>query len=151
MKKINLMAVCTLFFLAAFSQSPNSVVQWSYNAVKKGDKNYEIVLTAKLAAGWHIYSQYMSEGGPVPTKIQFKKNPLVQPIGAIKEIGALQTNYDKNFEMNVKYFSNKVDFVQKASLKSNVKTKLSGEVEYMVCNDEKCLPPAKQTFTLSIQ
>jgi len=59
--------------------------------------------------------------------------------------------HDQYFNVDVKYFNNKVDFVQTVTLKADAKTSVSGTVEYMVCNDEECLPPKKVPFDLKLQ
>ena len=137
-----------VFFAKAQTENP---VKWSYAATKKGDKMYQVVLTAALPKPWHIYSQSTPDGGPRPTKISFQKNPLLVAEGAIKENGALKTTHDPNFGVDVKYYADKVEFVQLIKLKSAAKTNVSGTIEYMVCNDEKCLPPTKQSFDIKLQ
>jgi hypothetical protein len=126
-------------------------VNWSYSATKTGDKTYEVHLTATIGSPWHIYSSTMAEGGPVPTTISFTKNPLISLNGKIKEVGTLIEKYEEVFEMKVKYYEGKVDFVQVVKLKGNGKTNLNGKIEYMVCTDEQCLPPLTQTFTIALK
>ena len=125
-------------------------VNWSFQAVKKADKQYDIVLTANVEAPWHIYSQFVKKG-PIPTTIEFKTNPLVQIKGAAKELGKLEKSFDKNFDAEISYFSGKVQFVQSVTLKVASKTKLSGTIDYTVCNDEKCLPPISIPFEVVLQ
>ena len=128
-----------------------SPVKWTFAAKKKADKTYEVVATASLPKTWHIYSQATPKGGPVPTKLTFKKNPLLIIDGVAKESGALKTMHDQVFDVDVKYFNDKVDFVQVVKLKTAATTSVSGTVEYMLCNDEKCLPPTKQNFDVKLQ
>ena len=149
MKKIFL----ALFLLACSMQSQAqkiSPVKWTYQAVKKADKQYDIIITANVDAPWHIYSQFVKKG-PVPTTVQFAKNPLVVLKGATKEVGNLEKKFDKNFGAVIGSFGGKVQFIQPIMLKVTTKTKLSGTIEYMVCNEEKCLPPTKQSFEVDIQ
>jgi len=124
---------------------------WTFSAIKKSDKQYDLVMSATIDAPWHLYSQFMKQGGPVPTKFTFKPNPIVKLEGAVKEKGKAEKFFDKNFNMQVTYFAGKVDFIQTIILKVASKTKISGEVEYMTCNDEKCLPPVKLPFEIDIQ
>ncbi|MEY3538675.1 MAG: hypothetical protein RL188_92 [Bacteroidota bacterium] len=143
----------TLFLLiAAFQMQAQKLtpVKWSYQAVKTGDKQYNIVLTANVDAPWHIYSQFVKKG-PVPTTVQFAKNPLVVLNGTTKEQGKLEKKLDKNFGAVIGSFGGKVQFVQAITLKVATKTKLTGTIEYMVCNEERCLPPTKQSFEVDIQ
>lgn len=149
MKKVFVFLFSILIALSTNAQKLNPV-KWTFEAVKKGDKQYDINFIAAIDAPWHIYSQFVKKG-PVPTSIQIKKNPLVQFKGSVKEIGSLEKKFDKNFGAEIAYFSNKVQFVQSVTLKVASKTKLTGEIEYMVCNDERCLPPTKVPFEVTIQ
>lgn len=142
----------TLFFITAAAMAQKSdPVQWNFTAVKKADKTYDVTFSATVSKPWHIYSQTTPKGGPVPTKITYKTNPLVVVNGTAKENGALKKLHDKFFGVDVKYFSDKVDFVQTVTLKANAKTNIAGTIEYMVCNDEECLPPKKVPFDLKLQ
>ena len=79
------------------------------------------------------------------------KNPLVVINGTTKEVGNLEKKFDKNFDAVIGSFGGKVQFIQAVTLKVNTKTKLTGTIEYMVCNEERCLPPTKQSFEVDIQ
>jgi len=134
----------------AIGQMQNPV-NWNYEAKKKSADTYEIILTANVDNPWHIYSQNTGKGGPIPTTISFKGNPLVVKSGTVKEIGKLEKVYDKNFGTNVLFYSEKVQFVQTVKVKGGIKTNMSGTIEYMVCDDSKCLPPVKKSFDLKLQ
>jgi hypothetical protein len=127
------------------AQTPYS---WSFRAQKTADKTYEIHCTAEVNAPWHTYSQFTPDGGPLPTKFSFVKNPLCNLDGAVKENGKMVTKHETAFGVDVKYFEGTVDFVQCVKLKGNATTNFSGSVEFMVCNDEQCLPPTTQKFNL---
>jgi thiol:disulfide interchange protein DsbD len=145
-----LMLVALLVTVGAMAQIKDPV-QWSYSAKKKADKVYEVVISARLPKPWHIYSQTTPDGGPVPTKITFKANPLVTTEGKVKEVGALKVEHDQSFGVDVKSYYDKVDFVQTVKLKGNVKTNIVAAVEYMVCDDSQCLPPTTKSFDIKLQ
>ncbi len=149
MKKIFFGILIT--FIACNAKTQSTPVKWDFAAVKKTEKVYELTITATVPKPWHIYSQTTPDGGPVPTSFSFKKNPLITLTGTPKEIGKLKTVHDENFGIDVKYYSNEVEFVQTINLKASVKTNVSGTVDYMVCNDEKCLPPMKASFDIKLQ
>jgi len=149
MKKIFL-GLCLLAFAFQSQSQKLAPVKWAYQAVKTGDKKYNIVITANVDAPWHIYSQFVKKG-PVPTTVQFAKNPLVLINGTTKEVGNLEKKFDNNFGAVIGSFGGKVQFIQAVTLKVNTKTKLTGTIEYMVCNEEICLPPTKQSFEVDIQ
>jgi thiol:disulfide interchange protein DsbD len=91
------------------------------------------------------------DNGPVPTAVSFKKNPLLSLNGSVKENGKLKTDHDEVFGVDVKYYADKVEYVQSVKLKSAVKTNITGTVKYMVCNDKLCLPPKTIPFNIQLQ
>ena len=150
MKRITLTLFSVVITAIAIGQMKNPV-SWDYAAKKKTANTYEVTLTATVEHPWHIYSQNTGKGGPVPTTVSFKTNPLVIKSGSVKEIGKLEKVFDKNFNTNVLFYSNQVQFVQTVKVKGNAKTNLSGMIEYMVCDDSQCLPPVKKSFELKLQ
>ena len=148
MNKILFLIVASLFSLATMAQVKDPV-KWTATS-RKSALGTEIVFTATMPKPWHIYSQFTGEGGPVATNFSFSKNPLVTMEGKAKEVGKLKEQYDKLFDTKVKYFADKVEFVQPVKVKGNVKTNLNVTVEYMTCDDTQCLPPTKKTFTVSL-
>lgn len=147
MKKFFCLLLAVFISLVGFSQNP---VTWSYEVNKKSAGVYEVVLTAELGATWHIYSQYTGNPGLFAAKFSFKPNPLIKKDGVVKEIGKPEKHYNPDTQVEEKYFSGKVQFIQLVKVKSNTKTNISGTVEYVVCNDNRCLPKSKKTFDLKI-
>jgi hypothetical protein len=76
---------------------------------------------------------------------------LLTLAGDAKEIGKLEQHFEELFGVDVKQFSNQVDFVQLVELKATAKTSLNGSIRYMTCNDRECLPPRIQKFTIAIR
>ena len=150
MRQLFLTVVAAVSTLLCFSQVKQPA-KWDFTAKKINATTYEIHLTANLEGGWHIYSQTTPDGGPVATKIKFTANPLITIEGAAKEVGKLEKKHEAIFDVDVKQFSNKVDFVQLVKLKGKVKTNITGSVDYMTCNDRECLPPTNQKFSIAIQ
>src|SRR6478735_3416189 len=111
MKRIFLAIVFLTVVLSSFAQAENPV-SWSYEAKKKSADTYEVIITATISQPWHLYSQNTENGGPIPTKIVFKANPLISKTGAVKEVGKLEKNFDKSFGVNVLFYADKVQFVQ---------------------------------------
>ena len=149
MKKILFALVITMSVVTVFAQTEDPV-SWKFESRKKAEGVYELVMTATVEKPWHIYSQYTGKG-PIPTKFTFKANPLVTLDGKTKEVGKMEKVNDPNFKSEVLYFSNGVQFIQTVKLKAKVKTNVAGNVEFMVCNDEQCLPPVKKSFDIKLQ
>lgn len=142
--------ISILLLLLATGGAAQDKVKWQYAAAKKSNDLYEIRLSASLQRGWHIYSQATPEGGPVPTKITFMKNPLLTLEGAVQEYGKKQQKYEEVFEVMTSYYASKVEFVQLVRLKKSARTSIGVAVEYMICSNEQCLPPTTQKFTVAL-
>lgn len=150
MTKFAILLAMVLLSAASFAQVKKPV-KWNFTAKKINATTYEVHLTATLDNGWHLYSQTTPDGGPIPTAIAFTKNPLVNLQGSAKEVGKLEQHFESLFGVDVKQFSNTVNFVQTVKLRGNVKTTLNGTVEYMSCNDKECLPPATEKFSVELK
>jgi DsbC/DsbD-like thiol-disulfide interchange protein len=150
MKRLFLVAALAAIATVSFAQIKEPV-KWSFSSTKKDASTYEIRMTATIDNGWHIYSQTTPDGGPVPTSIEFVKNPLLTLDGKVKEIGKLEQRHEPLFGVDVKQYSNKVEFVQIVKLKSKAKTVVNGSVEFMTCNDQECLPPGREKFSITLQ
>ncbi|BAV08822.1 protein-disulfide reductase DsbD domain-containing protein [Filimonas lacunae] len=151
MKKTIALFSLLLVLTAGVKAQISDPVKWTFTAKKKAANTYEVVISAVFAKPWHVYSQTTPDGGPIPTKITFKKNPLVTVDGKVKEVGTMKVSHDENFGVDVKYYSEKVDFVQVVKVKGNVKTSVAGIVDYMTCDDSQCLPPTKKEFSIQLQ
>jgi thiol:disulfide interchange protein DsbD len=149
MNRLLLILIAFLTGSASFAQS--DVVEWKFESKKLDDKKYEVKLIAMVKNPWHIYSTTTPDGGPLPTKISFTKNPLTVLDGKIKEVGKLETHFEEVFDVDTKYFNNKVEFVQVVNVRGNAKTNVAGSVEFMACNDKECLPPKSVPFSIALK
>ncbi len=145
MKKL-IFTLSILFFLSASNAQILNPVKFNYSAVKKGNNLYEVHIKTLLEPKWHIYSTKNPKGGAEPTTIKLSDG---KPVGTVKEIGKLKSAYDKEFQVDQKYFESSVDFVQVVKLSSGSKN-ISGNIVYMVCNDKQCLPPKDVEFKIKL-
>ncbi len=145
MKKLFFTLITLLFLSTSFSQILNPV-KFNYTAVKKGLNQYEVHIKTSIQPRWHIYSVRNPEGGAQATEIKIKS---VKTIGAVKETGKMLTGFNKDFNVNEKYYENAVDFVALVKTTPGAK-KLLGTIEYMVCNDRQCLPPKEIPFEVKL-
>ncbi len=121
-------------------------VTFVYTADKISSKVAMLVITAKIKAGWHIYSQKVKAGGPVKTTITFQKSKGYTLIGTTTE-GKPILSQDKTFNMEVGYFENTVVFKQKVKLNAKQLT-VKGIIEYMAGKGTENLPPVSTPFTI---
>ena len=66
-------------------------------------------------------------------------------------VATAHTHFEEVFDIDTKYYNNKVEFVQVVNVKGNAKTNLTGTVEYMACNDRECLPPKSVPFSIALK
>jgi hypothetical protein len=149
MKRHLLFSLALFATTFSFAQSSKQV-QWNYTVKKIADKTYEIHLAATINGDYHLYAQDAGGDGPVATSFTFTPNPLIVLNGKVKESGKLISKYEIAWKHDVKYYEKTVDFVQVIKLKANVKTDLAGKVEFMVCNDKQCLPPADVDIKVNV-
>ena len=121
-------------------------VKWSFSFDKIDEDTYHLVSNAKIDAGWHLYSQTIDEGGPIPTSFTFEEHDNVEYIGSVEESGNAEEKFDPMFEMDVKWFSNEAKFTQVVDVRQ-FPCKINGELEFMVCDDTRCLPPEVVEFS----
>lgn len=149
MKKSILSLFLVLSAWGIMAQSKKEVT-WEFTSKKLADKTYEVHLTARINGDWHLYAQNVGVEGPVPTTFTFTKNPLLAFDGKVKELGKVIKKKEEVWGGVVHYYENAVDFVQVVKIKGSAKTSLAGTVEFMVCNDEKCLPPSEISFSVNV-
>jgi thiol:disulfide interchange protein DsbD len=146
------MKTLLLIILVAFTTNINAQkakVTWKYASKKISEGVYDVTLTASVPSGWHLYSQTTGEG-PVATKFTFNKNALLNTEGKVTEKGKLISVNDKVWGNVQKYYSGTVVFTQRVKLKGKIKTSVTGEIEYMICDDKQCLPPTTEKFVIKL-
>jgi Disulphide bond corrector protein DsbC len=150
MKK--LLTLTLLFSLALTAKAQLNPITWSFSSRKIGDKMYEIEMKATIQNKWHLYSQVQPDDAiAIPTNFTFNPNPLYKLDGKVKESGKLEKYTDKTLGVSANQYSNTVVFTQKIKLKANVRTNVTGSVEYQTCDDEKCLPPKTVNYSIAVR
>jgi hypothetical protein len=146
-----------IFYLAIFSMcfcmktkaQILTPIKWGFAAKRMNDHRAVLFIKAEIDEGWHIYSVNQRDGGPVKTSFRFKKANNYNLLGKVSEPVPI-TKFEKSFQMNVHYFEKEVIFQQKVHLKKN-QIVVMGNLEYMACNDEKCLPPETIDFNIPVK
>lgn len=133
----------SLISMSAYSQVEQPV-HWSFTSKNLGNNEYELIFTADIDEPWHMYSQKI-EMQPPATLFTFAENANVEFIGIVEETESIEV-YDPNFEMMIRYFSHQGVFTQKVRIIGNSLTTIKGTIEFMSCDDTKCLPPTEIDF-----
>ncbi|MCX6234574.1 MAG: thioredoxin family protein [Bacteroidetes bacterium] len=135
------------FFLLASLAGSSQVLQpvkWSFSTKNLGNQEVELVFLATIDSNWHLYSQYI-DSAPPATTFTFEENPGIMRVGKVMESNALE-EYDSSFKMVLKYFTEKAIFTQKIKLLVDKPLTVKGYIDFMSCDNTKCIPPADEEF-----
>jgi thiol:disulfide interchange protein DsbD len=117
-------------------------VKWTFKTKVTGANISELQFVATIDQGWHLYSQHLAGGGPIPTEFKLDKVQGIEQIGTIIEPKPEEV-YDKMFQMKVQYFSTSVTFIQKIKVLTNKPVIVKGTLTFQACNEESCIPGEK--------
>lgn len=136
-----------LYCIPAIAQIQNPV-QFNSEWETISETEAQIIFTGTIDAGWHVYSTELGDGGPISATFNTDKMEGVELDGKLTPQGKEVENFDKMFEMKVRYFENKATFIQKLKITGTTYS-IEGYLEYGACNDENCLPPTAVPFAYS--
>ena len=146
MRKI--LSICLLLIAVVAQAQIQEPVKFKSELKTLAAGEAEIVFTATIDKGWHVYSTDLGEGGPISATFNVEKISGATVVGKLQPKGKEIASYDKLFEMNVRYFESTAQFVQKLKLTGG-DYKIEGFLEFGACNDENCLPPTQVEFNFS--
>jgi thiol:disulfide interchange protein DsbD len=141
MKKIYLFLLLATVSLASVQSQVLDPVKWSTSIKKISETEYDLISKATIEDKWHLYSQVVPDNGPLPTNLTFEENSAYKLVGKAKESKG-HTVHDPVFDMVITFFENTATFTQRVKLTGDKGTTVKGEVEFMVCDDTRCLPPS---------
>ncbi|MBS3806381.1 MAG: thioredoxin family protein [Bacteroidales bacterium] len=114
-------------------------VDWTYQVERGEDQTATLVFKANIDANWHLYSQNFAAGGPIRTTFHFDESPHYKLVGETSEHPEPKEEYDETFGMDVKWFSDQATFRQEVDLQTQKAFDISGNIEYQVCQEDKCV------------
>ena len=146
MRKIYIL-IFSLISISVFSQIYNPVT-WDFSQKEISDSEIQLQFKATIEKGWHLYSQNISDDGPVPTTFTF----IIDKDTSVEKLNepVSKEEFDPNFEMVLKYFSDQVVFTRNVKYEEGEKINISGYVDFMVCDEAQCLPPDYAEFSFNI-
>jgi len=124
-------------------------VKWSFDTKRVNDSEYELLLKAEIDRSWHVYAIDIPEGGPIPTSFTFNPSENYEIVGKLITPEAIE-KYDKAFEMDLRYYDDGAVFRQRIRMLSDKPFEVTGELEFMACDDSRCLPPEYVEFAFSL-
>ena len=147
MRKLCSFLLLMFVVLAAHAQIQDPV-KFKTELKALSDTEGEIIFTAAIDPGWHVYSTNLGDGGPISATFNVDKKNGLELVGKLKPVGNEISTFDKLFQMKVRYFESTAQFVQKIKFIAGTYT-IEGYLEYGACDDESCLPPTQVPFNLS--
>ncbi|MBF90801.1 MAG: thiol:disulfide interchange protein [Flavobacteriales bacterium] len=148
MKKLLSVLVLLLTFFTVSAQFYNPVT-WEFSQENIGGDELELTFTASIEGEWYMYSQHISDDGPVPTTFTFFNEEGIEVLTDVLEPEPVE-EFDSNFDMVLKYFKKKVSFTQRIKSITDSAYTLNGEVMFMTCDPKQCLPPEYVEFSFNI-
>ncbi|MDZ4822528.1 MAG: protein-disulfide reductase DsbD family protein [Flavobacteriales bacterium] len=141
------------FFFHTVSSQIVDPVKWNFTVNMLANNEAQVVATATIEEKWHVYALKVSEDpnaiGPIPTSLKLEVSSNYQTIGKVSE-GKFITHFDPNFDLDLNYFEQSATFTQKIKIKAGKPFKISGEIEYMACDESKCIFPPVLNFSVNI-
>lgn len=153
------MSMKRLLFIFSFFALVNSLygqmfdpVSWETSYKQVSENEFDLIFTATIEDGWVIYSQYLPEADvrPIPTGFYFDEGDHFATSGKVKEGGNIQTKHDKVFDMELTKFYETGIFTQRVKA-TDLSKPITGYLEFMCCNDERCLPPTEVDFSFELK
>lgn len=144
MKKI--LSIIALFCTLTAAVQFANPVKFSVKENKISDSEFEVVFTAKIDAGWHVYGTDIKDGGPTKAEITLEKQVGVKPKGKLQARGNVHRAMDDMFGMEVSFFEGSATFAQAFTITES-QYEVSGYLTYGACNDQNCLPPTDVEFS----
>jgi thiol:disulfide interchange protein DsbD len=156
------MLLAGMMFLSASGAAAQDIstdpITWSIAAKEKTVSSkpggtFIVYLTAKIEAGWHLYSLDQPEGGPKPTRITVPSEQVFEQSGTI-ESPEPNRAHDENFGMETEFFKESVTFTLPLRVAEKAPAgqhKLQVQVRFQTCNDQLCLPPKTVKLELTVE
>ncbi|MDE6116669.1 MAG: thioredoxin family protein [Duncaniella sp.] len=148
-KRISLLLTFIILCIGVSTAQIMTPVRWSAKLNMTDDTHGEVLLTASIGNGWHMYSHEVDPGiGPQPLEVTFPTLDGVQLDGKITPSKPAHKQHDDMFDAELSWWSQGVTITQKFTA-TKPEFKIGVELVYSACNDENCIPPARSSFTLT--
>jgi thiol:disulfide interchange protein len=150
-KKNLLLGIAAMLVLATNSAGQIlQPVKWEFTQQRVSDDELHLVMNVHIDDNWYLYGQVIPDGGPIPTYFHIDRSDNFELLGPVEDMIAPEIKYDPFFDMELPLFSGEAGFIQRIRVISDQQFTITGFVEYMSCDDERCLPPQETEFEFVI-
>ncbi len=146
MKLILLSFAGFLFFINSGFNQILEPVKWEFAKERSAPRELHLIINATIDEDWYLYGQEIPDGGPIPTFFHIDETEHFELIGSMEDLKSPEIKFDPFFNMDLPLFSNEAGFRQKVKVLTDEEFIITGFVEYMSCDDERCLPPQEKEF-----
>jgi thiol:disulfide interchange protein DsbD len=147
--KLILMGVAILMATSIFAQVEDPV-KWTFSTDNVNGQEAELVFSAEIDYPWHLYAAKLPAGGPIATTPWYDESDAYSLVDAIIEVTKPKVKFDEGFQMEVGTLERIAEFRQKVKFNGTGTQKVSGEIEFQVCDDNVCLPPKSVPFSFEV-
>jgi thiol:disulfide interchange protein len=138
-----------LFTLISLSSGHSQIlepVKWEFTSEKVNEGELHLVIKASIDDNWYLYGLEIPDGGPIPTSFHLEESAGFELIGPAEETIEPEIKFDPFFDMEVPVFSTEAGFRIRVKILTDQELTITGFVEFMSCDDERCLPPQEREF-----
>ncbi len=144
--------IASLVLMLGFSgfisaQGIADYITWTQSTQKINDQEADLIFTAEIASGWHLYGTDLPSGGPTPTHLIIDKIVGGELVGKLKGDRTPISKQDPIFEMKISYWGDKVSLRQRVKVTDPEKFRVEGALKFMICDDQQCMPPTNEEFS----
>ncbi len=140
--------LCTILAFANVNAQIIKPVKWSTKIEQLSETEFNLIMEGKIDEGWHVYSQFTPENGPLPAVFSFENTKgNYELVGKTKE-SPYKKQYNDIFEVDEYYFEKKVTFTQKVKITNPSLTVIKAKLDYQVCLNSCINDNANFTFQL---
>lgn len=151
--KYSIALVVMMAFLMPFTmnaQLPANPIRWRVNVKMSSASEGEVIIKATIDEGWHLYGTKLPQNGPKPTEINLSASKGVQFVGELTPSVAPETYRDPMFDLDLTCWSKSVTFRRKFKVTDAATAVVAGEVRFMGCNNQNCMPPKVEKFSKKV-
>lgn len=132
------------------AQAPANPIRWRVNVKMTNATEGEVIIKATIDQDWHLYGMKLPKNGPKPTEISFAESKGVKFVGDLVSSVAPEKYRDPMFELDLTCWSKSVTFRRKFKVTDASKAVVAGEIRFMGCNNENCMPPKVEKFSKEV-
>lgn len=149
-KSLYFILLASLALTSSAQFSFENPVSWKFSSTDKGDGIHELHFKGTIKSPWHVYAIELEKEGPIPTSVEFTEPTGYAFDGPLTELTKAKKKYDPGFDFEIGMYSGKVELMRRVKVTSAAEVTINGFVEFQSCDDETCLPPFQQEFSLKL-